>query len=359
MLEAILQNAAYLHGQPNLSARFREHAEDFKGVEQLHVGDDEAGEHQWLWVYKKGANTTFVARQLAEFAGVSEREVSYSGLKDRHAETWQWFSVQLPGKPLLDWQQLQHPEFRVERAVQQSKKLKTGYHRANEFCLTLRDVSDVTALAARWQRICAHGVPNYFGEQRFGHNGQNLTKGLAWIGGEMSGKQLKKLRRPQQSLLLSAVRSALFNAIVSARIEADRMQPEVHDFMLLAGSRSFFQVETVDETLLARWESGDIALSAPLAGGWREPWEQHLSPLEYEHLQRYETILSGLKRQRVDLGRRAVLLQPQYTSFAELNANTVQLKFTLERGSFATSVLRELFVPLENKVNQNDEIIGQ
>lgn len=359
MLEAILQNAEFLHGKPTLQARFRQQPEDFQVVEQLEVGDHEEGEHQWLWVYKKGANTTFVAGQLAAFAGVSERDVSYSGLKDRHAETWQWFSIQLPGKSMLDWQQLEHPEFRIERAVKQSKKLKSGYHRGNQFCLTLRDVSDVVALQQRWQLLCEQGVPNYFGEQRFGHNGQNLSKGIAFVTGEMSGKQRKKIRRPQQSLLLSAVRSAIFNAIVSSRIQTQRMQPELHDFMLLAGSRSFFQVEAVDDALLARWRSGDIELSAPLAGGWREPWQEHLSPFEHDQLQHYEAILAGLKRQRVDLGRRAVLLRPQETTFTEINADTVELKFTLKRGSFATSVLRELFAPLENKVNQDDEIIGQ
>ncbi|MBY6063173.1 tRNA pseudouridine(13) synthase TruD [Pseudidiomarina sediminum] len=341
-----LTTLAYLHGAPQVNAQFRATNSDFQVVEQLDVEDEGAGEHQWLWVAKSGANTTFVARQLAEFAGVDERQVSYAGLKDRHAETWQWFSVQLPGQQLLAWHDLKHPEFRVERALLRSKKLKLGYHQGNAFRLRLRDVDDVPALHQRWQQIIEQGVPNYFGEQRFGHDGQNLTKARAWLTGELSRKQVKRWSRQQQGLLLSSVRSALFNQIVSARIAAQRLQPEADDFLLLQGTRSFFRVEALDDALAQRFASGDVQLSAPLAGSWREPWQDHLSPFEYEQLQQEAELLAGLQRQRVDLARRALLLLPQDTAWHEVDATTIELSFRLPRGSFATSVLRELIQPL-------------
>ncbi|MFC0444732.1 tRNA pseudouridine(13) synthase TruD [Pseudidiomarina halophila] len=356
MTDNVLNELAYWHGKPVVTGKFRQSNQDFQVVEQLVVGDDEPGEHQWLWVYKNGANTNFVARQLADFAGVSERQVSYAGLKDRHAETWQWFSVQLPGQELLAWHELEHPEFRVERAVQQQKKLKQGYHQGNRFVLRLRDVSDSDALFARWQQVVAQGVPNYFGEQRFGHGGQNLSKARAWLTGELSRKQVRKWSRQQQGLLLSAARSHLFNTIVSARIAAGRLTPEQGDFMILAGSRSFFQIETMDEELLARWRSGDILLSAPLAGSWPEPREAHLTDFEFTLLQTDAELLQGLKQQRVDLARRALLVKPAEPEFEQLDASTAEIRFTLPSGSFATGLLRELLNT--NSADEHDKREG-
>ncbi|MDN7123599.1 tRNA pseudouridine(13) synthase TruD [Pseudidiomarina sp. 1APP75-32.1] len=342
MTSNALTELAYWHGQPQTTGKYRQSHEDFQVIEQLEVGADEPGEHQWLWVYKNGANTNFVARQLADFAGVSERQVSYSGLKDRHAETWQWFSVQLPGQELLDWSQLEHPEFRVERAVRQTKKLKQGYHSGNTFVLRVRDVSDMAQLRERWQQVVELGVPNYFGEQRFGHDGQNLAKARAWLTGELSRKQVRKWSRQQQGMLLSTARSYLFNNIVSARIAADRMKPEQGDFMILSGSRSFFQIDALDEELLTRWRTGDILLSAPLAGSWPEPRSSHLTDFEFALLQEDAELVAGLKAQRVDLARRAILLKPAAASMEELDERNAELRFTLPTGSFATSLLREL-----------------
>ncbi|WP_198678782.1 tRNA pseudouridine(13) synthase TruD [Pseudidiomarina insulisalsae] len=344
MTEDVLTALSYYHGAPQVSARYKQENADFKVIEQLDVDAEESGEHQWLWVYKNGANTTFVARQLADFAGVNERQVSYAGLKDRNAETWQWFSVHLPGVDMLDWHTLTHPEFRVERALLRSKKLKSGYHNGNLFRLRLRDVSDVAALESRWQKLISQGVPNYFGEQRFGREGQNLAKAGVWLRGELSKKQVRKWSRQQQGMLLSSVRSYLFNKIVSSRIAEQRMQPEAGDFMLLAGSRSFFQVGTVDDALLARWRSGDILLSAPMAGSWRGPWQEHLSNFEYEQLQDEEELVAGLQRQRVDLARRAVLMQLEDAHLQVVADDMVDLQFRLPTGCFATSVLRELIL---------------
>ncbi|CAB0149863.1 tRNA pseudouridine synthase D [Pseudidiomarina piscicola] len=349
MTTDVIAKLHYWHDTPTVTGRFRQCHEDFKVTEQLEVAADEPGEHQWLWVYKKGANTTFVARQLAEFAGVSEREVSYAGLKDRHAETWQWFSVQLPGQDLLDWSQLEHPEFRVERAVKQAKKLKLGYHQGNHFVLRLRDVSNVDELKKRWDKAVAEGVPNYFGEQRFGHLGQNLTKARAWLTGELSRKQTRKWSRQQFGMLLSAARSYLFNKVVSARLEAGKVTPEQGDFMILDGSRSFFQIKELDEEILRRWQEGDILLSAPMAGSWRGEWHEHLSEFEHQVLEPEADLVAGLKQQRVDLARRALLIKPTAAEFKQLDESSVELRFTLVKGSFATSLLRELMVAMASE----------
>lgn len=349
MINANLAALSFMHGAPLTNGCFRQQASDFQVTELLDVSPEDEGEHQWLWVYKKGANTTFVARQLAEFAGVSERNVSYAGLKDRHAETWQWFSVQLPGKALLDWCALTHPEFRIEKAFLRGKKLKMGLHRGNAFRLRLRQVSDVNALQERWAKLVSEGVPNYFGEQRFGREGQNLSKAHAWLSGEISNKKAKKWSKQQQGMLLSSARSYVFNELLSSRIQQQRMQPEVSDFMLLRGSRSFFQVEELDATLNERWRSGDVQLSGPLAGSYPEPWQAHLSNFEHEQLAAFSEWVTGLKQKRVDLARRALVITPEEPQLEVIDTTTVDIMFSLPKGSFATSVLRELMLDVKEE----------
>lgn len=346
---------AYLHGQPNCYGVFKASAEDFEVTEMLELPisdpDQQVGEHQWLWVEKKGANTAFVAAKLAEFAGVKERDVSYSGLKDRHAVTFQWFSVQLPGQALLDWARLEHSEFKVLQATLQPRKLKTGTHKGNKFRLRIRDIDNKSAFEARWQAIIVHGVPNYFGPQRFGHNGQNIEQAKRWFNGELK----RRPSRHQSGLYLSAARSYLFNKVVHERLSLKRLQPEVGDAMMLRGSQSFFVVEQVDAQLLERFQSGDILLTAPLPGSGRQLTQAGIAELEGSIYERYGELLTGLRKQRIDEARRALLLNLQAPRLCWLAADCAEIEFALPRGAFATSVLRELIHGELIQGNQTDD----
>lgn len=335
-----LNSLAYLHGVSPVTASFKQQPEHFEVTELLDPQAEQAGEHQWLWVEKRGANTPYVAGQLAKFAGVSERQVSYAGLKDRHAVTRQWFSVQLPGQPLLAWQDLKHDEFSVQRALLQPRKLKTGAHQGNGFTLRLESVSDLTALQQRWQLIAEKGVPNYFGAQRFGHNGQNIAKAKLWFAGQLR----QRLSRTQQGLLLSAARALLFNEVVSARIAAGRLMPEPGDAMILAGSQSYFIAEADDPSLLARHAEGDVQLSAPLPGSGRGITSLAIAEFEAKVLADHVELVTGLQKHRVDEARRPLLLRPQQPEFKALDERTAELRFNLPKGSFATSILRELII---------------
>lgn len=333
---------AYLYGEPQCRGRFKVLAEDFEVTEclDLPVSDpaQQQGEHQWLWVEKRGANTVYVAAQLAKFAGVKERDVSYSGLKDRHAVTYQWFSVQLPGSQLLDWQTLEHPEFKILQAVLQPRKLKTGTHRANRFTLKLRDLDQADWFTQRWQQLVAQGVPNYFGPQRFGRQGQNIVQAKLWF-----TRQLK--RRPsrhQSSLYLSAARSFLFNQVLSARIAAQRLEPEIGDAMILKGSQSFFIIEQLDAAVTERFSQGDILLSGPLVGSDSWLTQGEIARFEQGICEQHAELLDGLRQQRIDNARRALLMNLEQPQLTWLSESSAQITFTLARGCFATSVLREL-----------------
>lgn len=329
----------YLHGPSPITALVKQQPEDFIVTEDFEPEPESAGEHQWLWVEKRGANTHFVIECLAKFAKVRPQDVGYAGLKDRHAVTRQWFSIQLPGQALLDWQQLQHPDFKVLQVRQQSRKLKTGSLKGNWFQIRLREVSDVAALQARWQTVVASGVPNYFGLQRFGRHGRNLQQVQAWFSG-----RIRKPKRHEQSIWLSSARSFLFNQIVSERISQHGQSLLAGDVMQLAGSKSYFVAPSLDAELRARVASGDIMATAALWGAGELPAEGVVAELEQQVVARYPDLVAGLLKYGLQQQRRRLWLRPEQPqlSLDEQDPASVWLHFYLTKGSFATSVLREL-----------------
>ena len=197
------------------SATLKRHNEDFDVTElplQPPIGE---GEHVWLYVEKNGANTAFVAQQLAAAAGVQERDVGYAGLKDRYAVTRQWFSIYLPKGETPDLTPLQHPEFKVLSQSRHVKKLRPGDLQGNRFRIVLRDVTgEHDAIAALLQAVATQGVPNYFGAQRFGHDGGNVEQGRAMLARAI------RVRNPKiKGIYLSAARSFVFNEVLALRIQ--------------------------------------------------------------------------------------------------------------------------------------------
>ena len=349
-----LPNWAYLYGQPEATAVFKQQPEDFEVIEDFEPGPDEDGEHQWLWVEKRGANTRFVADEIARFADVNPRDIGYAGMKDRHALTRQWFSVQLPGQALLDWSALQHDEFKVLRVSRQARKLKTGTHKGNFFRIRLRSVSNMAELKQRWEKLCAGGVPNYFGAQRFGRQGQNVNEALRWFS---AGKK-RRVARHKQGILLSSARAWLFNQTLSQRINEQRLQAETGDVMVLTGSRSFFVADPLDDAILQRVAEGDVQLSGPLWGRGELPSTAGIRELEQQVADAEAELVSGLEQHGLKQERRPLLLmptQPQLTvepAITSADDEDCWLAFYLPTGCFATSIIRELITIVDK---QHDE----
>ena len=160
---------ARAHGAPALAARIRSLAEDFFVEELPGFEASGTGEHLLLSVEKRGMNTTFAARTIAQWAGVDESAVGYAGMKDRHAVTRQRFSVWLPKRVAPDLAALDTDALCVLDHAWHARKLPRGALAGNRFVLVLRDVQGTRAdIEARLAAIAARGVPNYFGEQRFG-----------------------------------------------------------------------------------------------------------------------------------------------------------------------------------------------
>lgn len=327
----------HAYGAPPLIAQLRASPEDFVVEEILGYDADGQGEHALLWVEKREVNTDWVARELARFAGVPPVAVGYAGLKDRHAVTRQAFSVQLAGKPDPDWSAFPHAEVKVLAATRHSRKLKRGALRGNRFMLVLRAVQGDHAAAERvLEQIAARGVPNYFGEQRFGREGGNVAQARAMFAG-------RRMDRDKRSFLLSAARSHIFNGVLAARVEQGAWDtPLAGEIWSLAGSRSWFGPEPFDTTLAERLARKDIHPSGPLWGQGEPPTTEAAGALEREVAAANADLAEGLAATRMDQERRALRLVPTDLRWRWLADDALELAFELPAGAYATVVVREL-----------------
>ena len=324
-------------GHPPLTARMRVSAEDFQVEEVLGHDADGTGEHALLWVEKRGANTDWVARELAKFAGVPPLAVGFAGMKDRHAVTRQTFSVQLAGKPDPDWSAFPHAEVKVLAATRHSRKLKRGALRGNRFVLVLREAAgDRAATEAVLAQVAARGVPNYFGEQRFGREGGNVAQARAMFGG-------RRVDRDKRSMLLSAARSHIFNNVLAARVERNAWDtPLQGEIWSLAGSRSWFGPEPFTPELAERLARADIHPSGPLWGQGEPPSQDDVGELERGIAAQDSDLVAGLVAARMDQERRPLRLLPKDLRWHWLADDALELSFELPAGAYATVVVREL-----------------
>ncbi|MCK9539542.1 tRNA pseudouridine(13) synthase TruD [Dokdonella sp.] len=327
----------FAHGGPVLRARLRAQAADFVVEEVLGFAPDGSGEHVFVQVEKIGANTDWVAGRLAAFARVPPAAVGYAGLKDRHALTWQTFSVHLPGRADPDWSALAVPGVRVLAAERHSRKLKRGAHRGNRFRICLREAEgDHERAAGRLAALAADGVPNYFGEQRFGRDGGNLELARALFAGQA-------LPRAQRGFALSAARAEIFNAVLAARVAAGSWNRGLDgEVWMLAGSQSVFGPEPMDEALARRVSAADIHPTGPLWGRGNLRSGAAVRVLEERIASEHADFAQGLERAGLAQERRALRLPVAGLAWEWQGGAELVLSFELARGSFATTVLREL-----------------
>jgi len=340
----VTETLSYAYGAPAVRGVVRAQPEDFFVDEVLGFEPDGEGEHVLLQVEKRNTNTQWLADQLAGFAGIPKRDVSYAGLKDRNAVTRQWFSLRLAGAPEPDWDNLPVDNVRVLQHARHRRKLRRGALQGNRFHLRVRELQgDLAALETRLQHIAQQGVPNYFGEQRFGHQGANLQQAVAMF----QGKRVKD--RHKRSLYLSAARSFLFNELLSQRVaRGDWNRAIAGDVMLLAGSNSYFVPEANDATIQQRLADFDIHPSGCLWGKGESPAQLEAAALERALAETHPVLCRGLEQAGLKQERRALRLPVADLHWNLAAADQVlELRFTLPAGAYATSVLRELVVTAE------------
>ncbi|MCG2634051.1 MAG: tRNA pseudouridine(13) synthase TruD [Gammaproteobacteria bacterium] len=311
--------------------------EEFVVGESLSFELSGEGTHHYLLLRKTGANTEWVARQLARFAEVSGRVVGYAGRKDRQAVTDQWFSVELPARRELDWNTLNLPGVELLKHQRHGRKLRIGALRENHFQLVIREADgDWQQLERRLEQIMESGIPNYFGPQRFGHQGRNLAKAEALFTRKL------RLKRKDAGLYYSAARSALFNDVLARRVQQGNWNQGISgDVLMLDGSHSHFTIEQPDEQTIARIESGDLHPTGPLHGRGESAVQLECLGLEEEAMAARPALKSGLEQARLDPDRRALRVRPRHLTWQQ-HDNQLRLAFSLPAGSYATALLAEL-----------------
>jgi tRNA pseudouridine13 synthase len=243
----------------------------------------------------------------------------------------------LAGKPDLDWSTFPHAEVKVLAATRHSRKLKRGALRGNRFILVLRDVQGDRESAEKvLQQIAARGVPNYFGEQRFGREGGNVAQARAMFAG-------RRVERDKRSFLLSAARSQIFNNVLAARVERGAWDtPLDGEIWSLAGSRSWFGPEPFSDVLAERLARADIHPSGPLWGQGEPPTVADAGALEREIAAASSDLAEGVAAARMDQERRPLRLLPRDLKWRWLDDSALELAFELPAGAYATVVVREL-----------------
>lgn len=329
------------HGAPVLSARFRETLEDFVVEELDGFEASGSGEHLLLTVRKRVMNTAFAAKRIAQWAGVAESAIGYAGLKDRHALTTQRFSVWLPKKNAPDIDALRSDDLEVLDHVWHARKLPRGALAGNRFALTLREVvGEREAIERRVREIASRGVPNYFGEQRFGRGGGNIEKALAMFAG-------RRVKREERTHLLSAARSELFNRVLAARVADDCWDRGAEgEVWILDGSRSVFGPEPWSDALAARLAAFDIHPSGPLWGRGASRAQSVALAYETDALAGEDAsrLRTGLEAAGLNQERRSLRLRPTDLTIDWPLPDALRLRFSLPAGCYATTVLTELGV---------------
>ena len=326
---------AYLQTAPKQTALLKAECADFIVKEELGYDMSGDGEFVAVRVRKIDNNTIFVGEKLAAFCGVSARNMSYAGLKDRKAITEQWFCIQMPGKPTPDFSQFQMDGVEILEVTRHNRKIRTGSLDGNHFEILLRNATENDELKVRLEIVKHLGFPNYFTEQRFGRDGHNLTEAMRWATGEIKVKDRKK-----RSFYLSAARSEVFNLVVSERVKL-RLATQIlpNDILQLKGTHSWFKADQNEDlnALQVRLENRDILLTAPLIG----ETEQNSNDIENQIVAQHHALRDLMKQERLKPARRPLLMQAENFSW-QFEPAGLRLKFYLPAGSYAMALVREL-----------------
>jgi tRNA pseudouridine13 synthase len=328
--------------------------EDFEVEEVPQAAPAGHGEHLYLWIEKRGVDTAVVAREMAQRAGVAAGQVGFAGRKDRHGVTRQWLSV--PRWPRERAAELEMDGVEILLAEAGNARLRLGELAGNRFRIRVRGVAEelVAAARRRLEQAAAEGMPNRFGEQRFGHGGRNVERGLAVLRGETGGSSRRAPGRRQSGFLVSAVQALAFNRVLERRPAAcHELLPG--DLAIAHGSGRLIAV-TDPATLAARLERFAVSPTGPLfgtkvprpAGMVAELEDRVLEELGLTDLDSLpgarELRLTG-ERRSLRARLRDVSLEVVPSVLGEGGGGGVDLvlSFFLPAGSYATALLALLF----------------
>jgi tRNA pseudouridine13 synthase len=326
-----------VYGMPKSTAIFKLIPDDFQVNEYFAAPFSGEGEHILLRIEKKGITTEELVKSLAKMINKPIKLISYAGLKDRQARTTQWLSIHAPGEEIVGIEKLKTANWRVLECTRHHKKLRPGFLTGNHFVIHLRKVSNAEDLIKRIEQIKYSGVPNYFGDQRFGRAGNNLFNAE-----EMLVKKKKVKDRFLRGMYFSAARSWLYNLILAERVKEDSWnKPLAGDVMQLSGSNSIFVIDSIDSNVLQRIYEKDISPASPLPGKGKDKVSGRPLEIINQIYADWSSWLIGLQQNDLEEIWRANILHVNDMECRIEDSNAL-LSFTLPAGAYATTMMREL-----------------
>jgi tRNA pseudouridine13 synthase len=338
---------AYLEGKPAGQAQLKAEPADFRVDEVLGFTPSGSGEHLFIQLRKTNLSTTEVARLLSKQLRVPDRGIGYAGMKDRRAETTQWFSVVLDQAREAELEGLQQSGLEVLQCHRNSRKLKTGSHKANAFNIVLREFSgNREEVERRLHRLQEAGVPNYFGQQRFGRQLSNLKQLQRYVVEESDSVAQGRVKR---GMLYSAARAWVFNHLLSRRLQMGNWNRYLEgDVLNLAGTQRSFVVDpgAWDAKLQGRLDELDIHITGILPGvqSDQDKYATRGEPADIETvvLEEFASLVAALCRWGLQADRRPLRFRVDDLRWGWQTEQELELAFTLPRGAYATSLLREV-----------------
>jgi tRNA pseudouridine13 synthase len=322
------------------TAIFKQSPEDFV-VEEIDAypasGD---GQHVLVRIRKRGLNTEQAVARIANALGVDRRECGFAGMKDRDAIAIQ--RISLPSVDLERVRALGWGDLEILEAAQHRNKLKPGHLRGNRFTIRLRDVSEIDSVIAGLDRIAREGFPNRFGPQRFGRDGDNATRALAFVRGDERPPRDARERR----LLFSALQSRWFNAVLDQRVADGSWNTALlGDLLKKTDTGGMFVCEDLDADR-ARAARGEVSPTGPMFGPDMtspsgEVRERELAVLaadglDIDALTRHRSLGEGTRRPLRVLTEE--LMVERLSTEGEQSSDLL-VKVTLGKGVYATTLL--------------------
>jgi tRNA pseudouridine13 synthase len=332
----------YLSRSPGFSGNLKEAPEDFV-VEELPLYEAcGEGEHLYLCIEKRELTTPELVRHLTRTLNISQGDVGFAGRKDKLAITRQF--VSLPARYCPDPSVLNTDRITIISSKQHKNKLRTGHLRGNRFQITIRDVpSDALELATNIAaELAKTGVPNYFGDQRFGVSNQSDDDGFRLLRGELT----RRLNPDALRFTLSAVQSRLFNEWVRRRILAGQAhQVLTGDVLQVTASGGCFIAEDAAVEQV-RCDQRETQITGPMYGPKMLLPTGEPATVEEAVLAAFDLPASAFERfSKLTSGtRRPLLIWPDDLNL-KLVEGGLQFSFALPPGAYATTVLREFLKP--------------
>ena len=316
--------------------RFREELDDFH-VEEVPLYEPSGeGEHLYLHIQKKGLSTPELVRRILDAFDLHEKELGYAGRKDARGVTSQWLSV--PARKVEErvGEIESLGEIQILTTARHGNKLRLGHLLGNRFRLRLQGKIDVDRLRARAEQLESEGMPNYFGEQRFGPEGRNR---------ELAGRFLARQRRPKgrkERFWASVAQSLWFNRWLSERLTDQLWQTALQGDVLAKVTGASFVCESPEEDT-PRVVAGEVSPAGPLFGSkMRSAVGDALTRESRLVAQHGGNLEDWCAHPALDVGaRRSARVYPSGVQLSSTE-DGVELQFMLPKGSYATVFIREI-----------------